>query len=90
MKQAMINYIKNERFDDIYTPAYAIKPLLKYIPKNITVWECCDYGKSESTRLLKEHGCKVISTDKKEDFCNKDIRQNQNVRFLRYDLGIYL
>lgn len=68
MKKALINYIQKEKFDDIYTPSYAIKPLLKYIPKNITVWECCDFGKSEITRLLKEHGCKVISTDKKENF----------------------
>ncbi len=68
MKKAMIDYIQKPKFDDIYTPSYAIKPLLKYIPKNITVWECTDYGKSEITRLLKEHGCKVISTDKKENF----------------------
>lgn len=68
MKKAMINYIQNEKFDDIYTPAYAIRPLLKYIPKGITVWECCDFGKSEITRLLKEHGCNVISTDKEENF----------------------
>lgn len=68
MKKAMINYVKNEKFDDIYTPGYAVKPLLKYIPKGITVWECCDFGKSEITRLLKEHGCNVISTDKEENF----------------------
>ena len=54
VKKAMIDYIKKEKFDDIYTPSYAIKPLLKYIPKGITIWECCDFGKSEITRLLKE------------------------------------
>ena len=68
MKKTMINYIQKEKFDDIYTPSYAIKPLLKYIPKGITIWECCDFGKSEITRLLKEHGCEVISTDKEENF----------------------
>ena len=68
MKKAMIDYIKKEKFDDIYTPEYAVKPLLKYIPKNITVWECCDFGGSKITKLLKEHGCKVISTDKEDDF----------------------
>lgn len=68
MKKAMINYIKSPKFDDIYTPSYAIEPLLEYIPKGITVWECCDFGKSEITRLLKEHGCNVISTDKEENF----------------------
>lgn len=79
MKKAMTNYMKNEKFDDLYTPSYAVKPLLKYISKGITVWECCDFGKSEITRLLKEHGCKVISTDKEENFfqykpkCNFDM-----------------
>lgn len=68
MKKAMIDYMKNPIFDDLYTPEYAIKPLLKYIPKNITVWECCDFGGSKITKLLKEHGCKVISTDKEENF----------------------
>ena len=68
MKKAMINYIQKEKFDDIYTPSYAIEPLLEFIPKGITVWECCDFGKSEITRLLKEHGCEVISTDKEENF----------------------
>lgn len=68
MKKAMIDYMQKEKFDDLYTPSYAIKPLLKYIPKGITIWECCDFGGSEITRLLKEHGCEVISTDKEENF----------------------
>lgn len=68
MKKAMIEYMKNDKFDEIYTPDYAIKPLLKYIPKKITIWECCDFGESQITKLLKEHGCSVISTGKKENF----------------------
>lgn len=76
MKKAMIDYIQKPKFDDIYTPAYAIKPLLKYIPKGITVWECTDYGKSEITRLLKEHGCKVISTDKEENFLEYEPKEH--------------
>lgn len=68
MKKTMINYMQKGKFDDIYTPSYAIEPLLEFIPKGITVWECCDFGKSEITRLLKEHGCEVISTDKEENF----------------------
>ncbi len=68
MKKALINYIQKEKFDNIYTPAYAVEPLLKYIPKGITIWECCDFGESQITKLLKKHGCKVISTDKEENF----------------------
>lgn len=33
MEKAMINYIKNEKFDDLYTPDYAIKRLFKNIIK---------------------------------------------------------
>ncbi len=38
MKKAMIDYMQKPIFDDLYTPSYAIKPLLKYIPKEITIW----------------------------------------------------
>ena len=62
MKKAMIDYIQKPKFDEIYTPEYAIKPLLKYLPKNIVIWECTDYGQSNITKILKENGYKVIST----------------------------
>ncbi len=77
MKKTMIDYIQKPKFDDIYTPAYAIKPLLKYIPKEIEkqygynyeyrkpiIWECTDYGSSNITKVLKENGYEVISTHK--------------------------
>lgn len=62
MKNALINYIKTPINDELYTPDYAITPLLKYLPKNITIWECTDFGKSNITKVLKENGYKVIST----------------------------
>lgn len=37
-KKAMIKYVKSEKNDEIYTPKYAIMPLLKYLPKNLVVW----------------------------------------------------
>ena len=58
MKKAMINYIKREKFDDLYTPDYAVIPLLKYIPKGITIWECCDFTDEEGG----ESNNKVIET----------------------------
>jgi hypothetical protein len=70
MKQAMINYTKNDKHDHFDTPAYAVKPLLPYINQRWTVWEPTDTtGKSQITRVLRKHGCKVISTaQKKFDF----------------------
>lgn len=69
MKNAMINYIKNPKNDELYTPDYAIIPILKYIRNyafkldhKLTIWECTDYGKSNITRILKNEGYNVIST----------------------------
>ena len=32
MKKAMIDYMKKEKNDELYTPEYAMFPLLKYLP----------------------------------------------------------
>ena len=65
-KRSMISYIKNDKNDEYYTPEYAVKPLLKYLPKDKVIWECTDFGKSNITKILKENGYKVVSTNKKE------------------------
>jgi hypothetical protein len=62
MKKIMIDYIKRGTFDELYTPEYAIKPLLKYISKNAIIWECTDYGESNITKLFRKNGNKVITT----------------------------
>ena len=65
MKKALINYIQNPKFDELYTPKYAIEPLIKYLPKTrVTIWECTDYGESNITKVLREHGYNVITTHK--------------------------
>lgn len=66
MKKAMIDYMQNVKNDELYTPEYAIKPLLKYLPKNVVIWECTDYGSSNITKVLKENGFDVVSTHKKD------------------------
>lgn len=63
MKQPMKDYTTNEKFDNLYTPSYAVEPLLKYVPKNFVVWECTDSGNSNITKALKENGNIVISSD---------------------------
>lgn len=64
MKNAMINYMKNSKNDELYTPEYAIKPLLKFLPSNIKIWECTDFGNSNISKILKENGYEVIATHK--------------------------
>lgn len=64
MKQAMINYIQNEKNDELYTPDYAVLPLLKYLKKDMIIWECTDFGESNITKILKNNGYYVMSTHK--------------------------
>lgn len=66
IKKAMIDYMKKEKNDELYTPEYAIIPLLKYLPKNIKIWECTDFGDSNITKVLKNNEYEVISTHKKD------------------------
>ena len=48
--------------DECYTPAYGVKPILKYIPENWTVWCPFDTEDSEFVKQFKARGNKVIAT----------------------------
>ena len=73
MKQAMIDYVKNTKNDEYYTPREAVYPLLKYLDKSKIYWECTDFGDSNITKVLVENGFKVIATRKEEfDFLKDD------------------
>lgn len=64
MKQALIDTMQKAKFDNLYTPEYAVTPLLKYLPDTVsTVWECTDFGTSNITKVLKENHYEVITTD---------------------------
>lgn len=56
--------------DECYTPRYAVEPLLKYLPKDKTIWCPFDKEDSEFVKLLKENGFNVIYThiDLGQDF----------------------
>jgi len=60
----MIDYMKKPRYDKLYTPKYAIAPLLPYFKKfkNKIFWECTDFGKSNITKVLQKNGFKVITS----------------------------
>ena len=62
----MINYIQNPKNDELYTPKYAIEPLMKYVPDNIVIWECTDYGGSHITQMFREKGNVVKTTHKRD------------------------
>lgn len=46
--------------DEFYTPVYAIKPILEFIPKQSTVWCPFDTEESHFVKEIRNHGCKVI------------------------------
>lgn len=73
MKPVMIGYMKNKKNDEFYTPREAVYPLLKYLDKTKTYWECTDFGDSNIRKVLVENGYKVIATRKDEfDFLKDD------------------
>ena len=49
--------------DMLYTPYESIYPILKYIPKTGSIWECTDCGKSKIAEVLKNNGYTVHSSD---------------------------
>lgn len=56
----MNHQFKQNKADEYYTRKYAIKPLLKYIQVNKTVWCPFDTLESNFVKLLKEHGNTVV------------------------------
>lgn len=57
--------------DDFQTPPIALIPLLKYINKDWTIWECAD-GKGLLSDELSNKGYRVITSeiDRGQDFLN--------------------
>lgn len=53
----------NKASDEVYTPAYAVKPLLKYLgtPEK-TIWCPFDTEQSEYVKIFKQHGYNVIAS----------------------------
>jgi hypothetical protein len=62
--------IANSGNDEFYTPKYAIKPILKYVPSWKTVWCPFDTDESNFAKMLRLNGDTVIATHKDlgEDF----------------------
>lgn len=68
--------------DEFYTPNYAIEPLLKYIPSNVTIWCPFDTKESNFVKLLEIKGCNVICShiEKGEDFFT--FLPNENIDYI--------
>jgi hypothetical protein len=64
MKQTMINTMQRPKFDSLYTPYYALEPLLEYadIKPGSTIWEPTDIPNNAIREYLEPMGFKVIGT----------------------------
>lgn len=58
----IVQQIAASKNDEFYTPKYAIKPILKYIPKDKVVWLPFDTEESNFKKLFNERGNKTINT----------------------------
>ena len=67
--------------DEVYTPFYAVYPILKYIPKNKTIWLPFDQEWSAFYQVFKEAGYNVIrsSIQEGQDFFEYEPQQNYDV-----------
>ena len=48
--------------DEVFTPRYAVTPIVKYIKKDSVIWCPFDEEDSEYVKVLRENGFKVIAT----------------------------
>lgn len=70
-----LDKIANSKNDEFYTPTYAIKPILKYIKPQSTIWCPFDTEESLYVKTLTEAGHTVINThiNNGEDFFNIEV-----------------
>ena len=73
-----VGYLKSDRTikgDEIYTPFYAVDPILKHLKPNSTIWCPFDEEWSAFVVMLREYGHKVIAThlDRGGDFFTTNV-----------------
>jgi len=61
----------NHKFSEIFTPAYAINPLIPFLDKEKVIWECA-YGKGHLKKAFENAGFKIVGT-KHTDFFSENI-----------------
>ena len=62
MNDGMIKTDKSSLCNERYTPFYAVRPLLEFIPKDKIVWCPFDEDWSAFVKVLKEAGIRVVNS----------------------------
>lgn len=67
--------VANSKNDEFYTPEYAVKPILKYIPNDSRVWCPFDTNESHFVKQIRGKKCLVTPThkDSGDDFFVMDV-----------------
>ena len=67
--------------DEMYTPYYAVEPLLKYIPKELTIWCPFDEEWSAFYNTFKDNGYNVIrsSIAEGQDFFEYEPQEHYDI-----------
>ena len=67
--------------DEVYTPAYAVKPIIKYIKQSDVVWCPFDLEASEYVKLIRQNGNQVIAThiDNGQNFFEYEPKESYDV-----------
>ena len=60
LNKAYLTSDRTANGDEVFTPFYAVEPLLKYIPKNMVIWCPFDEEWSAYYQMFTENGYKVI------------------------------
>ena len=56
------NAVAKNTTDNYSTPPYATELIIKWLPKNWRIWECCS-GEGMMSNTLKSNGYDVLCTD---------------------------
>jgi hypothetical protein len=72
---------RTSKGDEVYTPFYAVEPLLKYIPKDYIIWLPFDEEWSAFYQMFIENGYKVIRSCLKDnqDFFNYEPKEKYDI-----------
>lgn len=59
---AKTNVMSNTGSDELYTPGYAVDPVMEYLPKGWTYWEPCSGNSNAIVNHLNDSGRECIGT----------------------------